>query len=191
MEREQDEQDDKERDANLQEALGDKTKVVKLALDKWFVDKGFGFGKVPIGETVFIHAIVVHGGEVLMVGTDAWVQVVNDEARAEGEDRKKANRVAQQVRRAAALTAELAAQSEKKVAVLCDHPPGLRDEPAEHITAPNMGAGGYLPQAEMMQHSPFGSPLLPPGKGFFNLAGGFRGVRPRANHASPRSNIPD
>ena len=143
-------------------------------------------------ETVFIHASVVHGGKVLMVGTDAWVQVVNDEARAEGgyrarnawgrnawkeeKDREKASRVAQQVRRAAALTAELAAQSEKKVAVVCDLPPGLRDEPAGHITAPNMGAGGSHPQAEMMQHSPFASPLLPTGKGFFNLAGG----RPRS-----------
>ena len=96
-----------------------------------------------------------------MVGTDAWMQVVNDEARAEGgytarnawgrnawkeeKDREKANRVAQQVRRAAALTAEVAAQSEKKVAAVCDHLPGLRDEPAEHITAPNMEAGGSLP----------------------------------------------
>ena len=63
---------------------------------------------------------------------------------------EKANRVAQRVRRAAALTAELAAQSEKKVAVVCNHPPGLRDEPAEHITAPNMGVGGSHPQAEMI-----------------------------------------
>ena len=70
-----------------------------------------------------------------MVGTDAWVQVVNDEARPEGryrarnawernawkeeKDREKANRVAQQVRRAAALTAEPAVQSEKKVAAVC------------------------------------------------------------------------
>ena len=196
MEREQDEQDDKESETNLQEALSDKTKAVKLVIDKWFVDKGFGFGKVPTGETVFIHASVVHGGEVLMVGTDAWVQVVNDEARAEGgyrarnawgrnawkeeKDREKANRVAQQVRRAAALTAELAAQSEKKVAVVCDHPPGLRDEPAEHITAPNMAAGGSHPLAEVMQHSPFASSLLPTGKGFFKLTGGFRGGRPRS-----------
>ena len=75
-----------------------------------------------------------------MVGTDAWVQVVNDEARAEGgyrernawgrnawkeeTDREKANRVAQQVRRAAALTAELAAQSEKKVVVVVRSPAG-------------------------------------------------------------------
>ena len=32
----------------------------------------------------------------------------------------------------------------------------------------------------MMQHSPFASPLLPKGKCFFNLAGGFRGGRPRS-----------
>ena len=69
LEREQDEdeQDDKESETNLQEALSDKTKAVKV-IDKWFVDKGFGFGKVSTGETVFIHASVVHGGEVLMVG---------------------------------------------------------------------------------------------------------------------------
>ena len=110
-----------------------------------------------------------------MIGTDAWVQVVNDEARAERgyrapnawrrnvwkeeKDREKANRVAQQVRRAAALTAELAAQSEEKVAVVCDHPPGLSDEVVKHITAPNMRAGGSHPQAEMMQCSPSANPL--------------------------------
>ena len=57
--------------------------------------------------------------------------------------------MAQQVRRAATLTAELAAQSEKKTAVVCDQPPGL-DELAGHIEAPNMGAGGSHPQATMM-----------------------------------------
>ena len=60
-----------------------------------------------------------------MIGTDAWVQVVGDEVCAEEgyrarnawrrnawkEDREKAKRVAQQVRRAAALTAELAAHA--------------------------------------------------------------------------------
>ena len=108
-----------------------------------------------------------------MIGTDAWVQVVNDEARAEGgyrarnacgrnawkeeKDREKANRVAQQVRRAAALTAELSAQSEEKVAMVCDHPLEIRHEPAEHIEAPDMGAGGSHPQAEIMQHSPSAS----------------------------------
>ena len=57
--------------------------------------------------------------------------------------------MAQQVRRAAALTAELAAQSEKKIAAVCDQPPGL-DELAGHIDAPNMVAGGSHPQATMM-----------------------------------------
>ena len=110
-------------------------------------------------RSVFIHASTVVGAEVLTIGTDAWVQVVNDDARAQGggieraepgdkqawreeKDRERADRVAQQVRRAAALTAELAAQSEEKVAVVCDHPPGLHNEPAKHIAAPNMGEGG-------------------------------------------------
>ena len=57
--------------------------------------------------------------------------------------------MAQQVRRAAALTAELAAQSEKKTTAVCDQPPGL-DEFAGHIEAPHMGAGGSHPQATMM-----------------------------------------
>ena len=48
----------------------------------------------------------------------------------------------------------------------------------ERITAPNMGAGGSHPQAEMMQHSPFARPAS--FQGFFNLAGGFRGRRPRS-----------
>ena len=65
------------------------------------------------------------------------------------KDKERANKVAQQVRRAAALTAELAAQSEKKTAVVCDQPPGL-DELGGHIEAPNMGAGGSHPQATMM-----------------------------------------
>ena len=73
-------------------------------------------------------------------GQDAW--------KAEN-DKERANKVAQQVRRAAALTAELAAQSEKKTAAVCDQPPGL-DELAGHIEAPNMGAGGSHPQAAMM-----------------------------------------
>ena len=82
--------------------------------------------KPPTGEIVFIHASAVQGAEVLTIGTDAWVQVVNDDARAQGvgieqrepggekrgraeRDKENANKVAQQVKRAAALTAELAA----------------------------------------------------------------------------------
>ena len=165
MEREKEDEEDREHETNLEEALVDKTKVVKVVVDKWFVDRGFGFGKVPTGEIVFIHANAVVGAEVLTIGTDAWVQVVNDDARAQGgyrarrawgqdvwqaeKDKGKANKVAQQVRRAAALTAELAAQSEKKTAAVCDQPPGL-DELAGHKEAPNMGAGGSHPQATMM-----------------------------------------
>ena len=165
MEREQTEADDAEHEANLQEALANQSKAVKVVVDKWFVDKGYGFGKAPEGEIVFIHASAVQGAEVLTIGTDAWVQVVNDDARAQERyrakrawvrnawkaerDKENANKVAQQVRRAAALTAELAAQSEKKTAVVCDQPPGL-DELAGHVETPNMEAGGSHPQATMM-----------------------------------------
>ena len=131
LERESSQLEDEERETSLEGALTDRTKVVKLIVDKWFVDKGFGFGKAPTGEVVFIHASVVQGAEVLVVGTDAWTQVVSDQARAEGgyrarrawgqrawreeKDRERASRAAQQVRRAAALTAELAAQSENSL----------------------------------------------------------------------------
>ena len=134
-------------------------------VDKRFVEKGFGFGKTPPGQVVFIHASAVQGAEVLRIGTDARVEVVNDDARAQGvyrarlawgqdawkaeKGKERTNKVAQQVRRAAALTAELAAQSEKKTAAVCDQPPGL-DELAGHIEAPNMGTGGSHSQATMM-----------------------------------------
>ena len=84
MEREQTEADDAEHEANLQEALATQSKAVKVVVDKWFVDKGYGFGTAPKGEIVFIHASAVQGAEVLTIGTDAWVQVVNDDARAQG-----------------------------------------------------------------------------------------------------------
>ena len=32
-------------DASLAEALADRTEVVELVVDKWFVDKGYGFGR--------------------------------------------------------------------------------------------------------------------------------------------------
>ena len=207
MEREKDDADDAEREADLQEALTDQSKVVKLIVDKWFVDKGFGFGRTTTGEVVFIHASVVQGAEVLMVGTDAWAQVVNDDARAQGgyrarrawgqdawqaeKNKEKANKVAQQVRRAAALTAELAAQSEKKTAAVCDQPPGL-DELAGHIEAPNMGAGGSHPQATMMPDpwATFKSPSvhqttvispLPASQSFSNFSGKSRTGRSRSS----------
>ena len=100
--------------------------------------------------------------------------------------------MAQQVRRAAALTAELAAQSEKKTAAVCDQPPGL-DELAGHIEAPNMGAGGSQPQATMMPDpwATYERPSanegqattgVPPetNKGTFALTKGFREARSRS-----------
>ena len=101
------------------------------------------------------------------------------------------------MRRAAALTAELAAQSEKKVSAVCDHPPGLRDELAEHSEAPNMEAGGSHPLATMMQEEstapaarshPFATPAVgspPPatqslraGRGVSRPKGTGRSARP-------------
>ena len=84
LEKEHSQLEDEEREASLPDALADRTKVVKLVVDKWFIDKGFGFGSVPTGEVIFIHASVVRGAEVLTIGTDAWVQVVRDHARAQG-----------------------------------------------------------------------------------------------------------
>ena len=40
--------------------------------------------------------------------------------------KERDKKVTQEVRRAAVLTAELAAPSEGKVSVVCDQPPGLR-----------------------------------------------------------------
>ena len=61
LERENIQLEDEVLESSLPEAPADKTKVVKLLVDKWFVDKGFGFGKVPSGEVVFIHASAVQG----------------------------------------------------------------------------------------------------------------------------------
>ena len=61
LERENDEEEDQVCEANLEEALANKSKAVKLVVDKWFVDRGYGFGKVPTSEIVFIHASAVVG----------------------------------------------------------------------------------------------------------------------------------
>ena len=151
---------------------------MKLVVDKWFVDKGFGFGRVPTGEVIFIHASVVRGAEVLTIGTDAWVQVVHDDARAQGgyrackawgraawkeeRDKERAAKVAEQVRRAAALTAELAAQSEKEVTEVCSHPPGLHDEAAavtpQPTCSPSLVTGSPLPASNFSGKSRKGQP---------------------------------
>ena len=66
VERESSQLEDEERETSLEGALTDRTKVVKLTVDKWFVDKGYGCGKALTGEVVFIHASAVQGAEVLI-----------------------------------------------------------------------------------------------------------------------------
>ena len=102
------------------------------------------------------------------------------------------------MRRAAALTAELAAQSEQKTVAVCDQPPGL-DELAGHIEAPDMGAGGSHPHATMMPDPwatykrpsanegqtttgalPETNSCAPVNKGTFALTQGFRETRSRS-----------
>ena len=83
MEREKNEADDAEHEANLQEALTNQSKAVKAVVNKWFVDKGYVIEKAQAGKIIVIHATAVQGAEVLMIGTDAWVQLVNDDARAQ------------------------------------------------------------------------------------------------------------
>ena len=87
LERENSQLEDEEHEASLPDAPEDRTKVVKLVVDKWFANKSFGFGRVPTGEIVFVHASVVRGAEVLTIGTDAWAQDVHDDVRAQGRYR--------------------------------------------------------------------------------------------------------
>ena len=127
LEKEHSQLEDEEHEASLPDALADRTKVVKLVVDKWFVDKGFGFGKVHIGEVVFNLVSVVRRAEVFCVGPDAWVQVVHHDARVQRRYRAcKAKR--QEEGEQTALTTELAAKSQKEISEVCSHPLGLLDE---------------------------------------------------------------
>ena len=204
MEREKDDADDAEREANLQEALADQSQVAKLIVDKWFVDKASVSAgqqqeksssstpascKAPMcswsaltnGRKSSTTMLVPRGYRARRAwGRNVWIQE---------RDKEKANRVAQQVRRAVALTAELVAHSEKKTAAVCDQPPGL-DELAGHIEAPRMGAVGSHLQATIMPDlwAPGSLPssnsevssLAPLNQGSFVFPGKARGARPRS-----------
>ena len=132
-----------------------------MIVDKWFVDKGPRLWQTRQGRSSSSTPAPCRVLKCLR-SADARVQVVSDDARALGgyrarrawgqdvrkaeKDKERANKVAQQVRRAVALTAELAAQSDKKVsAVVCDQTPRLCGELAGHFEAPNTGAGGSRP----------------------------------------------
>ena len=149
LEKENFQLEDEEHEASFADVLADKAKVAKLLVETWFVDKASASAKSPPTKSSSSTPALSKAPRSSRSAQDAWVQVVNDDARAQEEgvtstqnfgdrnawkeerDKEKASSVARQVRRAAALTAELAAQSENKVSVVCDHPLGLRDEPAK------------------------------------------------------------
>ena len=85
LERESSQLEDAEREACLGEALTDRTKVVKLTVDKWFVDKGYGFGRALTGEVV-CHPCQrrARRGRCSWSALKHGPQVVSDQARAEG-----------------------------------------------------------------------------------------------------------
>ena len=84
-------------------------------------------------------------------------------------DKERAAKVAEQVRRAAALTAELAAQSEKEVSEVCSHPPGLHDE--EAAVTPQPTCSPSLVTSNSFQTS----------QGFLSFSGKFRDRQPRSD----------
>ena len=59
--KEKDEEEKAECKANLEEALTNQSMAVKVIVDKWFVGGGYGFGRPPTGEIIFIHASAVQG----------------------------------------------------------------------------------------------------------------------------------
>ena len=117
MERERDEEEQAEHEGSLEEALTNRTKVVRVAIDKWFVGRGLSLALAKSRQAKSSSSTGFLGAEVLMVGTDAWVQVLNDDVRAHGgigqgrlgdtnvwkteEDKERADKVAQQARRPA------------------------------------------------------------------------------------------
>ena len=85
MEREQHEADDAEHESSLEEALYESVEGREGARRQMVHRQELGLRESPpTGEVVFIHASAVQGAEVLTIGTDAWVQVVNDDGRAQG-----------------------------------------------------------------------------------------------------------
>ena len=95
----------------------------------------------------------------------------------EEKDKERTNKVAQQVRRAAALTAELAAQSEKEVSAVCNHRLGFHDEPAAALSAkpPATGRPSSLTDTATVRNPlPAAQRLLTVDRGLVNFAAGFR-----------------
>ena len=124
LEKENDEEEDEEREASLTDALSDKTKVAKAGRRQVVRRQRLWLRQCPVLRGG-LHPRKRCGRCEGLIGTDAWLQVVNDDARVPGEwyrarrawglevrkeekDKERANKAAQQMRRAAALTTALA-----------------------------------------------------------------------------------
>ena len=53
----------------------EKKEPTLACVESWFVEKGYGFGKIG-SETIFIHASAVRAGESLMVNEQAVVRIM-------------------------------------------------------------------------------------------------------------------
>ena len=104
---------------------------VRKLIDKWFVDRRFGFGKVQTGETVLIHASVVQGAKVHTIDSDAWLQVVTPMfgRRAVTQHGRRGERGRGPMRMIKARRVEwrFAARSEEKFSKVREHLGGLQD----------------------------------------------------------------
>ena len=133
--------------------------------------------KGPTGEVIFIHASVVRGAEVLMIGTDAWVQVVRDDARAQGVwtrrvERGERQREGKQSGRTSEASSGVDGRAGSSVGEgsLRGAQPGLHDEPASYEQPVLFGREQFSCRERQLS--------LLAGTGFFNHAGGFRGTQP-------------
>ena len=66
---------------SLVEAASSKT-MVEGIVDRWLVDKGFGFIEVR-DQTVFCHASAAVGRDCLRIGSKVWMQVTRDGTRTD------------------------------------------------------------------------------------------------------------
>ena len=137
----------------------------------------------------------MQGAELLTTGTDALVQVENDDGRAYEEaerDKEREKKVAQEVRRAAALTPELAAPSEEKVCAtihlaFVESSLSTLRRFSSHFQATVMQdpwIGSRRPSARESRATTSAPPqtnsCVLAKKNTLALTGGFRGARPRS-----------
>ena len=93
IEREQHEAaNDDEHEANLQEVITNQTRAVKVLVDKWFVDKGYGFGKAAETLNFFIKTTGKDEASMRQQRTgqkreELWRNRDHWKARAEDEER--------------------------------------------------------------------------------------------------------